>query len=241
VHSLRLYEILKAAYDKRAAVDRSVKRGDTLDFTFHLLELKFRLSILEDKGNQSIRDELDKDEPDYAKIQEFVTKTGQTSYSEYKVFNRDVLAKSLKEINSKMSYHIDYQPLKKGRSTEKIRFFVTPLKDVLKRNVIEAPEDVIELTQEDKDNIINEVYDSLRKNFRVTDVMKFCELADYDVVRIFEAYECFKSATNVENPVGYMISAIKGGWKPTNSKPEKDSFQQNSYDYDELEKKLLRN
>ena len=122
VYSLRLYEMLKSAYDYQRAV---TKRQGELVLEYWITELKLELGVINSGGSKEIKAELEKDYPDYDRIDELAEKTGQTKYKEYKIFNRNVLSKARDELNKKTSIHVDYEPVKNGRKTVKIRFFVT--------------------------------------------------------------------------------------------------------------------
>ena len=106
VYSLRLYEMLNSAYDYERAV---TKKTGTISFDYMLTELKLELGIINSggKGSKEIKAELEKDYPDYDRIEELAEKSGQNKYKEYKIFNRNVLSKVKEELNSKTSLEVD--------------------------------------------------------------------------------------------------------------------------------------
>jgi plasmid replication initiation protein len=79
---------------------------------YKLTELKLELGIINSGGSKEIKAELEKEYPDYDRIDELAEKTGQTKYKEYKIFNRNVLSKAKEELNQKTSIQVDYEPIK---------------------------------------------------------------------------------------------------------------------------------
>jgi plasmid replication initiation protein len=238
VYSLRLYEMLKSAYDYQRAV---TKRQGELVFEYNLTELKLELGIITSGGSKEIKSELEKDFPDYDRIEELAEKTGQTKYKEYKIFNRNVLSKTKEELNRKTSLKIDYEPIKSGRRTVGIRFFV-----IKKDSVTAEPKNVLKVN---KDEILDELIDLMHDDFRLRDIREIAEEADYDISKINKAYTYMKNYTRpIEVPVAFMKECIRNEYylqKTSSYKPKSNGFnnieQRNDYDFAELERKLLDN
>ena len=172
VYSLRLYEMLKSAFDYKKAIEKI--DGEQV-FDYNLTELKLELGIITSGGDNKIKAELEKDFPDYEKIDELVEKTGQTKYKEYKIFNRNVLSKAKDELNKKTSLIVDYEPIKSGRKTVGIRFFVDK-KDVgssIKRE-----------KQINKDDVLDDLIDLMHDYFKVKEIKEISECADYYIDKI---------------------------------------------------------
>ena len=238
VYSLRLYEMLKSALDYQRAV---TKRQGEMVFEYDLTELKLELGIINSGGSKEIKSELEKEYPDYDRIEELAEKTGQTKYKEYKIFNRNVLSKAKDEINKKTSLQIDYEPRKSGRRTVGIRFFVTKKeKDIPK---------VSPITQVNKDEILDDLITLMHDDFKIREIREIAEAADYDYDRISKAYNYMLSYSSpIEVPIAFMKDCIKNEYyenKATTRKPKMNSFnnfEQRTYtDFDELEKQLLDN
>ncbi len=238
VYSLRLYEMLKSALDYQRAV---TKRQGEMVFEYDLTELKLELGIINSGGSKEIKSELEKEYPDYDRIEELAEKTGQTKYKEYKIFNRNVLSKAKDEINKKTSLQIDYEPRKSGRRTVGIRFFVTKKeKDIPK---------VSPITQVNKDEILDDLITLMHDDFKIREIREIAEAADYDYDRISKAYYYMLSYSSpIEVPIAFMKDCIKNEYyenKATTRKPKMNSFnnfEQRTYtDFDELEKQLLDN
>ena len=238
VYSLRLYEMLKSAYDYQSAVTK--KHGDMV-FEYLLPELKLELGIINSGGSKEMKAELEKEFPDYDRIDELAEKTGQTKYKEFKIFNRNVLQKAKDELNSKTSLIVDYEPIKNGRKAVGIRFFVT-------KKDLEVPKSV-PIVQANKDEILDELIDLMHDDFKLREIREIAETADYDISKIKKAYEYMQNyGTDIDVPIAFIKDCIKKGYYNTESKPKaskSNSYsnfaQRTDYDFEELEKKLLEN
>ena len=238
VYSLRLYEMLKSAYDYQSAVTK--KQGDMV-FEYLLPELKLELGIINSGGSKEIKAELEKESPDYDRIDELAEKTGQNKYKEFKIFNRNVLLKAKEELNNKTSLVVDYEPIKSGRKAVGIRFFVT-------KKDLEAPK-TVQILQASRDEILDELIDLMHDDFKLREIREIAEAADYDISKIKKAYEYMQNyGTDIDVPIAFIKDCIKKGYYNTESKPKaakNNSFnnfsQRTDYDFEELERKLLEN
>ena len=237
VYSLRLYEMLQSAYDYKRAIE---KIDGIQVFEFNLTQLKLELGIVNSGGDNKIKTELEKEYPDYDRIEELVEKTGQTKYKEYKIFNRNVLSKSKEELNKKTSLIVDYEPIKSGRKTVGIRFYVDK-KAVASTNT--------KVPQANKDEILDELIELMHDYFKIKEIREIAECADYDLEKIRKSYEYMQNYnTTVDVPIAFMKDCIKNEYYNNKAKPlipHKNSFnnfEQHTYnDFDELEKQLLDN
>ena len=198
--------------------------------------------LAENEGSLVGYAELEKEFPDYDRIDELAEKTGQTKYKEYKIFNRNVLSKSKEELNKKTSLQVDYEPIKNGRKTEGIRFFVTK-KDA------EPVEKTAEVSL-NKDEILDDLIDLMHDDFKLREIRELAELASYDYDKIRKSYDYMNSYSSpIDVPIAFMKDCIKNEYynnKTTKFKPKKsnsfnDFEQRGDYDFEELEKKLLDN
>jgi len=238
VYSLRLYEMLKSAYDYQSAVTK--KQGDMV-FEYLLPELKLELGIINSGGSKEIKAELEKESPDYDRIDELAEKTSQNKYKEFKIFNRNVLLKAKEELNNKTSLVVDYEPIKSGRKAVGIRFFVT-------KKDLEAPK-TVQIVQANRDEILDELIDLMHDDFKLREIREIAEAADYDISKIKKAYEYMQNyGKDIDVPIAFIKDCIKKGYYNTESKPKaakNNSFnnfsQRTDYDFEELERKLLEN
>ncbi|WP_022778351.1 replication initiation protein [Butyrivibrio sp. AE3009] len=238
VYSLRLYEMLLSAYDRKAYI---TKEDGVQVFDYDLTELKLDLGVINSGGSKEIKNELAKDYPDYDKIEEIAEKLGQTKYKEYKIFNRNVLSKTKEELNKKTCLEVDYDPIKSGRKTVGIRFFVN------KKGVAVTKE---KATPANKDEIFDEIIQLLMGDFKVKEIREIAEIAEYDIEKIRKAYEYMQAYNKeIEVPIAFMKECIKNEYYLNKAKPKKpgsnNSFmnfeQRTDYDFEALEKMLVDN
>ena len=237
VYSLRLYEMLKSAFDYKKAV---TKEAGEQAFDYNLTELKLELGIINSGGSKEIKSELEKEYPNYDRIDELAEKTGQTKYKEYKIFNRNVLSKVKEELNKKTSLNIDYEPIKSGRKTVGIRFFVNQ-KETAKATNNNLP--II-----NKDEILDELIEILHSDFKVKEIREIAESAEYNIDKIKKSYEYMQSyEKTIEIPIAFIKECIKNEYYLNKAKPmqPKNSFnnfeQSTDNNFEELEKLLLDN
>ena len=237
VYSLRLYEMLKSAFDYKKAV---TKEAGEQAFDYNLTELKLELGIINSGGSKEIKSELEKEYPNYDRIDELAEKTGQTKYKEYKIFNRNVLSKVKEELNKKTSLNIDYEPIKSGRKTVGIRFFVNQ-KEAAKATNNNLP--II-----NKDEILDELIEILHSDFKVKEIREIAEFAEYNIDKIKKSYEYMQSyEKTIEIPIAFIKECIKNEYYLNKAKPmqPKNSFnnfeQSTDNNFEELEKLLLDN
>ncbi|MCR5402993.1 MAG: replication initiation protein [Butyrivibrio sp.] len=239
VYSLRLYEMLKSAYDYQRAV---TKQQGELVFEYNITELKLELGIINSGGSKEIKAELEKEYPDYDRIENLAAeKTGQTKYKEYKVFNRNVLSKVKDELNEKTSLIVDYEPIKSGRRAVGVRFFVTK-----KEHAILKEEKIVHIN---KDDIMDDLIDLMCSVFKVREIREIAEYANYDVDKITKAFKYMQEyGSDIEVPIAFMKDCIHNEYYENTSKfqaVKKNSFnnftQNPVIDFEELERQLLDN
>ena len=236
VYSLRLYEMLKAAYDYKKAI---MKETGEQAFEYNLTELKLELGIINSGGSKEIKNELEKDFPDYDRIEVLAEKNGQNKYKEYKIFNRNVLSKAKEELNKKTSLEVDYEPIKSGRRTVGIRFYVNQ-----KNYGAKEITPVI-----NKDEILDELIELLHENFKVKEIREIAEFSGYDLEKVRSSYEYMKTyGTKIDVPIAFIKECIKNEYYMSKAKPmypKKNTFnnfvQNKTDDFEELEKLLLDN
>ena len=168
-------------------------------------------------------------------------KTGQTKYKEYKIFNRNVLSKAKEELNKKTSIQVDYEPIKSGRKTVGIRFFV-----IKKDPSILNPNKVVKVNN---DEVLDQLIDLMHDTFKLREIKDIAEEAEYNYEKIEKAYEYMKNySKEVEVPVAFMKECIRNEYylqkngKAKTSSGSFSQFDQRTYsNYEELERLLLEN
>lgn len=220
LYSLRLLEILKSAYDYESAVSKNHGR---FMFQYSIIEIKMALGIVSTNGNSTIRKELDKEYPDYEKIEQIVNDNGWNKYAEFKDFNKNVLKVAKKEINEKTSLLIDYDTVKRGRMAVAVRFFVEKA-----GTVAAAAGDGLngKTAEEDEEDRIEEIYELAHAGFgfRLKEIREICEYGKYDTEKIKEAYHYMATyPKEIENPLAFWRAAIKNGYQRGRKKAEIDA------------------
>ncbi len=79
--------------------------------------------------------------------------------------------------------------------------------------------------------------------FTSKEIRSIAEAGEYDMDKCVKAFEVYQKTdkSTIDNPIGFIIQAIKCGWV-TGKKPNKfNQYPQNEYDFEELEKALIQN
>ena len=71
----------------------------------------------------------------------------------------------------------------------------------------------IKLSEDEKDEFIDNLADYIEERLKVKDLRSIAEASQYDVETVKSAYELLKSQKNdVDNVVAWLIAAIQGKW-----------------------------
>ncbi len=249
LYSFRLYEILKAEYDYQA--HGAKKMGMTVDnntefiLEINLTDLKLRLGIIDPTANKEILKAIKKVNPDYDEIEELAdSQKDNLKYAKYSNFKRLCLERPKKELAEKTKLSFEYKEQTNGRGGKVvgIRFFIK-----FKRNNSEQEVNVLkEVSEEQKENVLDEIIEIIDEKLKLKEYRAIAEAANYNTELIKKQYEALeKKGTDIKNLVGYLISAVREDYE-TNVKKKLvensfNNFEQNTYDFEELEKKILDN
>ncbi len=247
IYSFRLYELLKSeAFIGNRNCQLLYNGG--YEFYITLSELKLVIGVV-DASETKVQEVLNgKEHPDYDHAVEVAS---NKSFSEWRDFKRRVLDIAQKEITEKTDLNISYKPYRAGKGAKVVG--ITFKIEAKPKNSILNDVDSVEVNivkpvkEKPSDDDIFElalrVRELIREQVTASDIKAIMEAADYESDRIFKQYENSKKAKNIDNFVGWMIDAIKNDYKVVNKKKKNtfNEFEQNSYDFDELEKELLRN
>lgn len=219
VYAFRIYEVLrsKSYYGKN-----DIKTdNDVFEIPFLLSELKLQIGVV-NSNLDKVRNILNKSKnPDYDYAVEASPEKVLETWSEFK---RKALDPSIKEINQKTDMEVTYDTERSGRGgkVHKIIFYVKY--KAISEAALERTETKPELTQEQKDEIVDVVSDLIEEPVKTKDIRAICEAAHYDVEKVKTAYAVLKKSTGVESVVGFMISAIKNEYElPVPTKDKKKS------------------
>ncbi len=269
IYSLRLYEILKAEYDRQCGI--AMKMGESWDYSepcvwvVNLTDLKLRLGIIDPNENRDIANALTKSSVDFNYIEKLAEEASEkeqsetnrrqknkkkedspeepkTKYHEWGDFRKNVILVAKKELADKTSVRFDFKPERGGLGgkTHGVKFFI--YKDAPKA---ENKEELKILTNEEKDEIIDQISEIIEENLKVKDYRAIAEAAGYDIGKVKKAYSVMSAGSSkVESVTAFMIKAIKKDYDlPVKGRIKNsfNSFKQNTYDFEELENKLLDN
>ena len=247
-YALRLYDILKTQkYRLKKGKDESqvIYDLDALKITIGIVNLNDRVVL------DSIFDD----------ISTGTLKPGSSvggKYSRWNNFKAKVIDPAIEEINAKTDISVRYETYcegagGRGGSVKQIYFYVSgneAYKDYLEAEKKRQEEESYAKALQELDALISEpLSDEAKKNI--------IDAADGDISRVKEAYRLAgKQTTKIRSLEKWMVSAIKGGWKDTPAVPKQpkkkagtagpqknafNRFEQNEYDFDELEKEILGN
>ena len=216
--ALRIYELLRAKAFSYYSVSNNEYR-----IQYSLSELKFELGVA-DASNEEIRKILDNKKltpEDFDKALNKANEKGIAKYKTWSDFKRKVIDPAIKEINSIdcSEMNISYK-LKKcglGGKVDGIEFFVKMNKSL--------PKETIDADKiQEIDDLLDELRDICGSDFKSKDLRHFLSVANGDISKVKKAYEVYKKSKDVDNNVGFMISAIKDGYSSVKTGSKKIGF-----------------
>ncbi len=168
------------------------------------------------------------------------------SYDKYGLFRTYVLDMAMKEINNYSDISFEFQEIKVGRKVTRIKFIIKQNQNNKARNEIAATsavlgEDVRTPLQKNIDDI-KIVKAIISEDIKDLEAIKIYNIASGNINTIKEKYNIVRQLNNINNLVGTVITAIKEDWSLPKGQIKVDTFndyEQRSYDFDSLEKKLL--
>ncbi len=236
VYSFRLYEIVKS-YMFFANENTS---GE-YTFTKNLAELKFEMGII-NAQEKKVADILEQQtSPDYDRAAE-VAKEGM--YASWGEFKRSALDVAVEEINDKSDIDVKYQTVSKGKGGKIVSLiFIAKPKSVISINSVTNTPELSD------DEFMDEILAMMDEQIRFRDARAIMDASGRDLEAIRRVYKIAKSQKSVDNIVGFMIAGLKNDYQqPVASNTDNNTstvktqfheFEQNDYDFADLENKLL--
>lgn len=245
-YALRLYDVLKTQKYR-------LKKGrDEIQVIYDLDTLKITIGII----NLDDRKVLDSIFDDISKGTLKPSGASGGRYSRWDNFKAKVIDPAIEEINTKTDISVRYETRNEGAggrggSVKQIYFYVSG--NEAYKNYIASEKKARKEEERIKalgrlDEIIKEPLSDKAKE----DIL---DAAGGDIEKIEAAYRLAEEqTTTIKRLDKWMISAIKGGWADTPAVPKQpkktgkrpdaqknafNRFEQNEYDFDELEKELL--
>lgn len=212
--SYRLFELLSI---KKYKID---KNNNPVPFVFSLPVLKLQLNCI-DVEEIKVKKELLKDNPDYDKIVNELATTNK--FKDWRDFKRQVLVPAVAEINKKTDIFCSFDPIRAGRGGKVvgIRFYIqrnVGQKEMIFGDIINSDEEIMDkvITTEEMEisKLIPEVYAIVGgMNISQKDAITLLKVADKNMDKIKKAYNLALDQPHIHNLIGWMISAIKGGYE----------------------------
>ncbi len=154
-------------------------------------------------------------------------------------FKRFVLDIAIKEISDRTEYKCTYECNKTGRIITDIIFYLE-LKEQEKEEMEERKEKQEDL---DIDDLIDQLREIIHEKLKTKEYKAILEAANNDVELIQAKYQLAKKQKKIDNLVGWLIKAIQEEYSEPIEKKKVDSFnniEARQYDYEELERALLK-
>ena len=252
-YSFRLYEVLSA----KCYYPKGKEREDNyFKVSFSLSELKLEMGVVNANLDSVQRVLRGTENPDYDKA---VERSPEKQFNRWSDFKTRVLDVARKEINEISDMDVDYEPIKQGRGGRVVGviFYVQKHKDAQQQKelILDPPgsnqtadDHYKDLSDDDKMEFYFEVRSLVGSKLPVKDIRSISEAADYNIQRVRDAVEVLnQNSTEIKNLSGWLITAIKEGYRPVKKaasrkrKQANTDYEQRNYDYSELEKILLRN
>ena len=240
-YSIRMYEIFKSEMDYQRARAKGKDTG-IYYVTYEIDELKRVLGIIDpaDEGDSKTKADRKKN----------ASAAKKDIYPVYNDFKRRVLEKIKEELNDNTEVHVDFEQLTGGigGKVQEIRF-------KLMRQDLASGDDVVEISHESIEEVINKAYDLMGEDLSKKDIRVICEEANYDLEKIQRVYGLSTRQMHINNLTGWLIEAIRNNYEEPvekKSKPKRqagtgkknafnDFEQHDDYDFDEIEKAIIGN
>ena len=246
LYSFKLYEILKAEYDKQ---DYYAKKNNTWEpnaayiMDIDITDLKLRFGIIDASISPEITQALKKSNPDYKEIERLTEnlpkeiKKDHIKYKRFDSFRKATLDVAQKELEEKTSISFEYEQIKAGRGgkTVGIRFTIHKKQEEFKEN---------SLTDAEKIDFLDDLYSLINEHLGFKDYPAIAEAAHYNMDLIKEKYEMAQSQ-EIDNLAGWLIKALKEDYsmpvKSMKKAPENWKFEQRQMSLDDMEDALIDN
>lgn len=212
VYSFRLYELLKAqSYPRKGQIDKTQFR-----IQFGISELKLELGIVNAELESVKRVLMGNVHPTDEDYDRAVEKSPEKMFSDWSSFRRSVIDVAVKEINTTPStmMRIDYDTQRAGRGgkVSKIIFHV----EIIEQSNEILPKNKSSVSEDEKDDVVERLLDALSEigfRFKIKTCRMLAEKANWDEHLLFKVVQILNASKDtIEDPTGFMISAIENDW-----------------------------
>lgn len=219
-YSYRLYEILKSMLYERY---RNWENDDVEEFRvdFELAELKLSIGVV-DMNEKDVKHELRRGKLDLDTIVSDISKNKK--FENWSNFKFCVINPAITEINEKSDINVRYSLTRTGNGGKVtgISFFVNKKSMLLESVNISKSNIPDEKTILD---MIEELKFYIEESLAENSIRTLLKAANWDVNTVKNAYDLAEQQENIDNLVGWLMSAIKGQYELHNVSKSKE------YDY----------
>lgn len=204
VYAFRLYELLRSECYYRKSIPKA-ERTNTFFLSHSVSELKLALGVV-DASERDVRKVLSSKNPDYDMA---VAKAKDSMYSVNGNFTRDVIAKAVKEINTKLDMKIEYKTRKKGSQLHDIDFVVT-MEDKKK----ESEETEVKLDEAELFEFHSKVLKLFDCKLGYSEVPLISRKSGYDMQKLIKIRTMMdNSKVAINNMVGFILKALEDDYQ----------------------------
>lgn len=209
VYSMRLYEVLRSIYYKKHTV------------TYGISELKLTLGVV-NTNIEAVRRVLDsKKNLTESDFELAVAKCPERMFDTWRSFRSNVIEVAVKEINKVSDMRVEYSTIRTGHGGKVtgITFKMYLVKEDTSQKT--------SLSDDDKllfyDNIRDKMY-SFGVRISTPEARQIAQEAEFDEARVNRAIHLVMESVEpgtVQNPVGYIIKAIRGNYWASDKQMER--------------------
>lgn len=198
--SFRLYEILKSKAYQQNAVGPN-QYSISYDFS-HLL---FLLGIVDVKAEKVARHLRHNANPDYEMIiKKYAT---PNSYFRWDNFRSKILIPAIDEINKISDINVDFDVLREGYGGKVTRVIFNIEKKAQDFSAAKS-----DITEDELSEMIDELLNYFDTPLKVKDARTLLRASGYKTQTVIKAYDLMQGREDVENPVGWLLAAIKNNF-----------------------------
>lgn len=236
----QIYKLLESyAYTLPSInLDVSQEEQESILKEFSVSEFRLQLGYV-DISQPDIQKEGAKKNPD---VEKMLSQEKKPKHKKWSDFLSRVVEPGIDECNKISDIYVTFVGTNKGAHGKIISIILKIQKNLeFYQKKGKEPEEVQEnkvLSEDEIDDFLDEVRAYISESIKTRDLKAIAEESGYNHEKIKIAYELTKGK-NIDNFVGFMIAAIKNGYEKTGKKREQ-TFEKSDYDFDELEKELLK-
>lgn len=246
----QLYKLLISMVYNLPDIDTSLNQEEMPVFTkeFSLGELRLQLGYV-DLNQPDIQKESKKAYPDADKLSDLEKKP---KYKRWNDFYKRVLEPGIAEINEISDIYIksiEKECSSHGRVDGAVirvqrnrKYYLEHGKKANKINDSDMNRAERSISEDCLDELIDEIRHIIKEDLSTKDIKAIAKAADYNMDKVKNAYEMAEKSGNIDNLVGWMISAINRGFSNPVTKKNINNSQlklSRDYDFDLIENELV--